>query len=173
MTQKRLRRFLTAVAVGLALLLALGVWGAQQFPGLTNGPKSSAEILEGLFETPINVLAQPWDYILKRINQAAVESFIRACDLPFDTEGRLRAMVRGERFEEVTIWNYKERLTNPPPLAILFTCQKQHGKLLEKPSETVLPSSNCLKCSLRKRLPPSGLNINCGTATVAAVIAGA
>ena len=103
MTQKRLRRFLTAVAVGLALLLALGVWGAQQFPGLTDGPKSSAEILEGLFETPINVLAQPWDYILKRINQAAVESFIRACDLPFDTEGRLRAMVRGERFEEVTI----------------------------------------------------------------------
>ena len=49
------------------------------------------------------MLAQPWDYILKRINQAAVESFIRACDLPFDTEGRLRAMVRGERFEEVTI----------------------------------------------------------------------
>ena len=69
--------------------------------------------------------------------------------------------------------NYKKCLTNPSPFAILFTCQKQHGKLLENPSETVSPSSNCLKCSLRKRLPPSGLNINCGAGTVAAVIAGA
>ncbi len=69
--------------------------------------------------------------------------------------------------------NYKERLTNTSPFAILFTCHKQHGKLLEKPSETVSPLSNCLKCSLRKRLPPSGLNINCGAGTVAVVIAGA
>ena len=93
-----------------------------------------------------------------------------AADVAF-VESTALAMAAPDQREK--IGNYKKRLTNPSPFAILFTCQKQHGKLLEKPSEKVSPLLNCLKCSLRKRLPPSGLNINCGAGTVAVVIAGA
>ena len=103
MTKKRLRRLFAAFTVGLAVLVALGVWIAQQFPSLTSGPKSSAEILEGLFKTPAHMVAQPRAFILEHVNQAAVELFIRACDLPSDEEGRLLDLVRGERFDEVTI----------------------------------------------------------------------
>ena len=70
---------------------------------LTNGPKSSAEILEGLFRTPARMVARPRAYILEHVNQAGVELFILACDLPSDAEGRLLDLVRGERFEEITV----------------------------------------------------------------------
>ena len=103
MTRKRLRRLFAAVAGGLVLLVALGVWVSQQFPALTNGPKSSAEILEGLFRTPARMVARPRAYILEHVNQAGVELFILACDLPSDAEGRLLDLVRGERFEEITV----------------------------------------------------------------------
>ncbi len=103
MPRKQLRRLFATFIAGLILLVVLGVWVAGQFPALTNGPKSSAEILEGLFKTPANIVTRPGDHILEHINQAAVELFIRACDLPADAEGRLLDLVRGDRFEEVTV----------------------------------------------------------------------
>ena len=102
MTRKQLRRLVGALAGTLLLLVAAGVWVAQQFPALTNGPKSSVEILEGLFKNPVRTVAQPRNYIFERVNQAAVELFIRACDLPADAEGRLLDLVRGDHFDEVT-----------------------------------------------------------------------
>ena len=103
MPRKQLRRLFATFIAGLILLVVLAVWVAGQFPALTNGPKSSAEILEGLFKAPANMVTRPGDHILEHINQAAVELFIRACDLPADAEGRLLDLVRGDRFEEVTV----------------------------------------------------------------------
>lgn len=102
MTQKRSRHF-AVFSIGLVLFVTLGVWVTQQFPGLTNGPKTSTEILEGLFKAPARMVAQPRTFILERVNQSAVDLFIRACDLSSDVEGRLLDLVRGERFEEVTV----------------------------------------------------------------------
>lgn len=103
MTRKRLRRFIRFSAVGVALLVVLGVGVAHQFPVLTHGPKSSVEILEGLFDAPADMVSESTEHILKHIKRKAVELFIRSCDLPSDAEGRLLAMVRGERFQEVTV----------------------------------------------------------------------
>ena len=61
-----------ALTIGLVALLAVGVWVSQQFPALTNGPKSSAEVLEGLFRTSAQTVAQPRAYILEYVDQAAV-----------------------------------------------------------------------------------------------------
>ncbi len=102
MTQKRSRLF-AAFILCFALLVALGVWVSQQFPALTNGPKSSTEILEGLFKAPAQMVVQPRAYIVEHVNQSAVELFVRACDLPSDVESRLLGLVRGETFEEVTV----------------------------------------------------------------------
>ena len=102
MNRKRLRRISAALAAGLLLLVALGVWVTQQFPALTNGPKSSVEILGALFKTPVRTVAKRRDFTFDRVNQAAVELFIRACDLPADAEGRLLDLVRGDHFDEVT-----------------------------------------------------------------------
>ena len=49
------------------------------------------------------MVARPRAYILEHVNQAGVELFILACDLPSDAEGRLPDLVRGERFEEITV----------------------------------------------------------------------
>ncbi len=103
MTGKRLQRIFLSISATVVLLVILGVWVSHQFPALTNGPKSSAEMLEILFETPIRSVTAPTKYVLKHIEQEAVELFIRSCDLPPDTEARLLAMVRGERFAEVTV----------------------------------------------------------------------
>jgi hypothetical protein len=103
MTEKQLRRFFPFFTVVIVLFVALGVWVTHQFPALTNGPKSSVEILESLFEAPARMVSVPTEYVLQHIKREAVELFIRSCDLPFDAEGRLLAMVRGERFKEVTV----------------------------------------------------------------------
>ena len=50
----------------------------------------------------MRTVAQPRGYILERVNQAAVELFIRACDFPADAQGRLLDLVRGDHFDEVT-----------------------------------------------------------------------
>ncbi|MCH8151460.1 MAG: alkaline phosphatase family protein [Planctomycetes bacterium] len=103
MTSKRPQRLFLLIATAVVLVATLGVWVSHQFPALTNGPKSSAEMLEGLFKTPARMVTASTKYIFKHIEQRAVELFIRSCGLPPDTEGRLLAMVRGERFEEVTV----------------------------------------------------------------------
>lgn len=103
MTKKQLRRFFPFFTVVIVLSVALGVWVTHQSPALTNGPKSSVEILESLFEAPARMVSEPTEYVLQHIKWEAVELFIRSCDLPSDAEGRLLAMVRGERFKEVTV----------------------------------------------------------------------
>ena len=56
MTRKHLRRLVGALAGTLLLFVAAGVWVAQQFPALTNGPKSSVEMLEVLFKNPVRTV---------------------------------------------------------------------------------------------------------------------
>jgi hypothetical protein len=87
----------------MALFVVVGVWVTHELPWLTKGPKSSAEILEGLLRAPAQMASEPKQYVLKQIKREGVELFIRSCDLPSDAEGRLLAMIRGERFEEVTV----------------------------------------------------------------------
>jgi len=101
-TRKRLQRFFLFFA-GTALCVIVGVWVAHQFPALTHGPKSSGEILESMFKAPARLIGQPTEYLRRHLKQEAVELFLRSCDLPNDVEGRLLAMVRGERFKEVTV----------------------------------------------------------------------
>ena len=89
MTGKRLQRIFLFIGATVVLLVILGVGVSHQFPALTNGPKSSAEMLEALFKTPIRSVTAPTKYVLKHIEQGAVELFIQSCDLPPDTEARL------------------------------------------------------------------------------------
>lgn len=103
MTEKPLRRFSRVIVIGVVLLVTLGVWVTHQFPALTTGPKSSVEILESLFKTPARLVSEPTEYILTHIKREAVELFVWSCDLPADAEDRLLALVRGERFKEVTV----------------------------------------------------------------------
>ena len=103
MKNKRLRRWLRWSGVGIVLFVILGVWIAQQFPALTSGPKTSVELLQHLFKAPIHMVANPAEYLLRRVGKEAVVTFIVSCDLPADTEGRLSSMVRGEGFEDATI----------------------------------------------------------------------
>lgn len=103
MTGKRLQRIFLFSAATVVLVVILGVWVSHQFPALTNGPKSSAEILETLFKTPDRTVTASRKFVLKHIKQEAVELFIKSCDLPPDTEKRLLVMLGGEQFTEVTV----------------------------------------------------------------------
>ena len=67
MTKKQLRRFFPFFTVVIVLSVALGVWVTHQFPALTNGPKSSVEILESLFEAPARMVSEPTEYVLQHI----------------------------------------------------------------------------------------------------------
>ena len=103
MTGKRLQRIFLFIGATVVLVVILGVWVSHQFPALTNGPKSSAEMLEALFKTPIRTVTASTDYVLKHIEQEAVKLFVKSCDLPPETEKRLLEMVSGEDFSEVTV----------------------------------------------------------------------
>ena len=100
---KRLKRLLLFISISVVTLVVLGVAVSHQFPALTNGPKSSAEIMEILFKAPIRTVTAPSQYVLEHVERGAVELFIRSCDLPSDTEARLLAMLHSERFKEVTV----------------------------------------------------------------------
>ena len=95
MTGKRLQRIFLFIGATVVLVVILGVWVSHQFPALTNGPKSSAEMLEALFKTPIRTVTASTDYVLKHIEQEAVKLFVKSCDLPPETEKRLLEMVSG------------------------------------------------------------------------------
>ncbi len=103
MTGKRLQRISLFTGGTVVLLVILGVFVSHQFPALTNGPKSSAEILEALFKTPDRAVTASKEYVLKHIKQEAVELFVKSCDLPPETEKRLLDMLGGEQFTEVTV----------------------------------------------------------------------
>ena len=103
MTTNRRRKYFWLLTIGLLLFVGLGVWVSVQFPALTNGPHSSTQILEGLFQLPSQAVSGSADYVLKRVNRGAVELFILSSNLPSDSEERLLALVRGERFEDVTV----------------------------------------------------------------------
>ncbi|NQT85799.1 alkaline phosphatase family protein, partial [bacterium] len=103
MKRIRLRRLAKLAAVCIGLFLVLGVWVSHQFPALTHGPKSSVELLEGLFTTPTQAVEDVSQYVLTHAELKGAELFVQSCDLPADCESRLMAMLRGERFQEVTV----------------------------------------------------------------------
>ncbi len=100
---RRSRRALRFTIAGLAIFVVLGVAVSQQFPSLTHGPKSSVEMLEGLFKAPFAMPADAAKFVFKRVKKDAVVLFIDSCELPADARGRLVAMVRGEEFASVTV----------------------------------------------------------------------
>jgi hypothetical protein len=96
-------RFLRFLLLGIVLFLILGVWVSREFPALTNGPRSSVELIEGLFEAPRGIRRDAARYLLNRVKREAVVVFINSCDLRADQRKRLVAMVRGEQFQNVTV----------------------------------------------------------------------
>jgi hypothetical protein len=97
------RRSWQRVALGLALFLVLGVGISHQFPALTGGPRSSAELLEELFEAPVRLAIDPARFFMARAGSEAVVLFVRSCDLPPAAEGRLVAHLEGETFRRRTL----------------------------------------------------------------------
>lgn len=87
----------------LGAFVVLGVWVGFQFPALWAGRKSSVELLEDLFQAPIELTDQNARAALKGINKKAVVLFLRSCDLREDVEGRLVGLVEGDRIDRVTI----------------------------------------------------------------------
>ena len=103
MSGTRVRLAARWIAIAVALFVILGVWVTHQFPSLTASPRTSVELLESLFKAPARMVAEPVKYVIDRVKREAVVHFIRSSDLPSAAEGRLVAMVRGERFKEVTV----------------------------------------------------------------------
>lgn len=87
---------------GIVLFLVLGVWVSHQFPALTNGPKTSAELLAGLFKAPVEIPKDAAKYAIGRVQKKAVVGFVQLCDAPADVKGRVIQLVNGERFDEIT-----------------------------------------------------------------------
>ena len=91
------------VALGLVLFLVLGVGVSHQFPALTGGPRSSAELLEDVFEVPFRLALDPAQFLLERAGEEAVVLFVQSCDLPAATKGRLEAHIQGEALKKRTV----------------------------------------------------------------------
>ena len=100
---RRVRRWLIGSVAALAVVVALGVWVGFQFPSLLEGRKSSVELLEDLFQVPVELTDEKARAALKGINKQAVVLFIRSCDLRDDVEGRLVGLVESDRIDRVTI----------------------------------------------------------------------
>jgi hypothetical protein len=92
-----------AVLLGLAGLVVLGVGISHQFPALTHGPKTSVELLESLLRAPRDSAENAVRDLRRYTEWTGLELFVRSCDLPADCEERLLAMVRGDRFRDVTV----------------------------------------------------------------------
>ena len=98
----RYTRLFRFIAGGILLFLVLGVWISHQFPALTNGPKTSAELLRGLFKAPIEMPADAAKYALTRVKRDAVVRFVQLLDAPADVKTRVTQLVQGEQFDEIT-----------------------------------------------------------------------
>src|SRR5262245_14500418 len=98
----RAKRWVRITVVCLALFLVIGVWVSQQFPSLTNGPKSSAELIAAIFKAPIEIPANAAEYAIKRVKKDAITGFVELLDAPDEVKGRVIQLVQGDRFDEVT-----------------------------------------------------------------------
>ena len=98
----RYSRLFRYTAGGIVLFLVLGVWISHQFPALTNGPKTSAELLAALFKAPVEIPKDAAKYAIGRVEKKAVVAFVQLCDAPEDVKGRVIQLVNGERFDEIT-----------------------------------------------------------------------
>ncbi|MGH7137817.1 MAG: alkaline phosphatase family protein, partial [Pirellulales bacterium] len=87
----------------LVAAVAVVVWLGYEFPGWFGGRKSSVELLADLFHSPVEVTDDTIRAAAKGLNKRAATLFIRSCDLPDDVEGRLTALVAGERIDRVTV----------------------------------------------------------------------
>src|SRR5262245_10230230 len=98
----RVRRLIGLTAIGIALFLLLGVSISQQFPALTNGPKSSAELIQAIFKAPIEIPANAAEYALTRVKKDAVTAFVEFLDVPPEVKARVIRLVQGDQFDELT-----------------------------------------------------------------------
>lgn len=144
------------------LFLVLGVWVSRQFPSLTSGPKTSVELLEGLFRAPVEIPADAVNYVLNRVKKEAVVQFVDLLDVPEDARGRVKQWVLGERFDDVSapfVYSLYE-LYGVPALAagdaaadLAYAERAQEGKgngpavgaLLEHPSAVRRHAGNALR----------------------------
>jgi hypothetical protein len=99
----RARKLVRYGAVGVTSLVTLAVAISYQFPSLTRGRRSSVEVLSEMFQVPVRTVQDPARYFAKEGGKAAVDLFIRSCDLPADAEGRLLARLHDENFDAVTV----------------------------------------------------------------------
>jgi hypothetical protein len=95
-------RIVRYAAIGIVVFILGGVWISHQFPALTNGPKTSVELLSGLFHAPIDVSTGAAKVALGRVKKDAILGFIQLVDAPADVKQRCADLINGERFDEVT-----------------------------------------------------------------------
>lgn len=93
---------LRRAALLLGVLVVGGVLVSRQCPALTNGPKSSTEMLASLFAAPVSLTANAARFALGRVSQEAVVAFLRVLDAPADVKARAIALVSSDSFDRVT-----------------------------------------------------------------------
>ena len=111
-------RFLRFFLPAIVLLPILGVWISHEFPALTNGPKSSVEILEALFAAPRHIRLDASRYLLDRVKRDAMVLLVDSCDLRADQRERIVTAIRAEDFtnETVPFMMYLHELYGSPSL---------------------------------------------------------
>jgi hypothetical protein len=101
---QRSRRWIwRRLLVSLLIVVAGCVWLSYEFPSITAGRRSSAEILSSMFRAPVRVTDELAKEALTQVGKEAVVQFVRENDLPPDVEKRIIALVRSERVETVTL----------------------------------------------------------------------